>query len=921
LNFLPLLAAAILPQSAALPLATYDLAGKPVAALLPSYDYRVAGQAVEYQGWNYIISPAGLPVDRIKGKGGWDELKLLHDQAKSPPIAEWKTKVVLFQWSDILDEGPDHLLRQRRSGFYDPDIQHAMDSIALFGSMVEAYSGGKVKFVPDVQVEEERMRFTAPGEVAFGPSFATRYFESRINGGAYEADDKVFRGPYNSVFFIHAGLTGQESFTSLYGTPISGLSYSQDFDQKMPGELARRMFQAWISHLAYAAGQHGYRTGAFELAPPGALNLAASRVATPDDVLTASMWTTLANRKDTSDFAQHLPSASEPQPQTWATVADDPWVKLPNLSPESAAKVLGLEAAALTAALQVSDPVAKLIGTGNNGLLVALSYADFISHHVKGVGDPLVVGFLQSKYGPRILMLAPEGLDFLPATPPAPSAAGTLSFKSGDPTIHFSGDFAASVVQDQERGRVGQLKESGTFRNGWAQLLGTGASPLQMPPTGAVDLWVKPLTSDGWSIVVEPSDTAVADFGSHGAAPLEWRGPTTPYFNLAPGAWRHLTLSLPAGTEGVYIAPSISTRNWEFDPKNPPTVLVDDVKINDGAPTPREARPVVVPDATSADPQARAAFAANAIAASTALANLLKDPDDSVLLNAAAAYRRIKDKSALSLLGELAKSLNSRIAEQAMEALNFEGSDMARGTLIQALALGPFEHNKYYACTILARQKDPFLAKEFTNLRSARSWETRLAAVKGIGTAPGLQAPMILLAFLLDTNPEILLNVAKLADTSQEPVAKRMEWYSVNDPHDAVRGYSDIALLRSPIATYAEEGLKGLKDDSVVPRLLILDYLAKSPAESFRAAVEGALSDGTPEVRAAALHALSTFPGAVTAATLEHVKLEKDPRVQTALLDLAETKSVKLAPETLDVLEHSADSAVARRAKALPRVD
>ena len=52
------------------------------------------------------------------------------------------------------------------------------------------FNGGAVALVMEVDVESEWMRDSGPS--AFGAAFARNYFEGRINGGTYEAEDKVF---------------------------------------------------------------------------------------------------------------------------------------------------------------------------------------------------------------------------------------------------------------------------------------------------------------------------------------------------------------------------------------------------------------------------------------------------------------------------------------------------------------------------------------------------------------------------------------------------------------------------------------------------------------------------------------------------------------------------------------------------------
>jgi len=131
-----------------------------------------------------------------------------------------------------------------------------------------------------------------------------------------------------------------------------------------------------------------------------------------------------------------------------------------------------------------------------------------------------------------------------------------------------------------------------------------------------------------------------------------------------------------------------------------------------------------------------------------------------------------------------------------------------------------------------------------------------------------------------------------------------------------VRAASAIALLRSNQRNMLAEGLKALKDESVVVRLLVLDAIRQKPSPAAQAAVAAALGDSHPEVRALAVRAYAAIPGA-RQEVLTPLLSDPDPRVQLALLDLASANQLQIPAGALSGFRESRDPEVAAKANSM----
>jgi len=144
----------------------------------------------------------------------------------APAPVIWRTKVLIVTQADVLTPDADGLFRQDRSQLDQTQLNALLTALARFAGWVKAETNGQISLSLDVSIDTEVARRSA-GDFQY--DFLKEYAEPRFNGGKYEADDKVYRGPYNSAFVIHPGLVRSWMTTRINETPISSISFYKDW--------------------------------------------------------------------------------------------------------------------------------------------------------------------------------------------------------------------------------------------------------------------------------------------------------------------------------------------------------------------------------------------------------------------------------------------------------------------------------------------------------------------------------------------------------------------------------------------------------------------------------------------------------------------------------------------------------------------
>ncbi|RYG48769.1 hypothetical protein EON79_03515, partial [bacterium] len=205
-----------------------------------------------------------------------------------------------------------------------------------------------------------------------------------------------------------------------------------------------------------------------------------------------------------------------------------------------------------------------------------------------------------------------------------------------------------------------------------------------------------------------------------------------------------------------------------------------------------------------------------------------------------------------------------------------------REQLLILLKRGVTGMAKSEAAFALADSKDPKLAGEIMTLLANRSLQVRQSAAKALAQLPGREPGIIRTAFLRQEDPGIKLEVTMATDGSEETQAGKLRWSAVNEPSDLVRLWSAIRLIPSTIPQARTDGYSVVRDESVLVRVRLVEWMGAHPSEAHRPSLRLALTDRSPLVRAAAVTALKKQANGATDEELKPVANDPDPRVRAA---------------------------------------
>ena len=957
------LAALILCQSPApaqdVTLTTYTFGGKAVAAKVPGDPGPIGedSRIVSFGGKKYLLNADGRIARRFAANGGWSEVREGYAaavQATAPDTPEWRVKVFVLPRNELLDVDANGVARVRRSIMEASEVDLVAESTARFAAMAEAAAHGKIKVRVDFEIDSDPAPQTvSAGHPAFGADFLTQYLASRINGGLFEAEDRVYRGPFDSVFVVHGGLCGPMPSAVVNNTLVTPLAFYAQGRPVGNEALSIAMFNGWVKHLAFAASKAGYGLPT-NLSPSvgvtrGEMAQGYARIDDPEAVFAPSMWGKVWGHQEspTQDFVSHR-GTSEVRPRAWSEVAADPFALLPFLTSEQVAaaagakrfqalgeSVVGFELEGISqpernpfeldARYEPGHEAAAALrydGGQKQLTLVDASFAELFGSNFDPALQPGVLGWLPA--GNRLFLVIQSNV-------PSGNREGDLvqvpGFKSNSapafliaPGEQFpwslkpNGKIADSIpvrsgmivkdAQDPVQGDVLSLTLRGLVRTGSAQLAGQRDGPAIISPaaTPFLSFMLKVQNPEPMTLRFVPADGGpdrLVRVLGRWPKPAEAGEDRTPEVAIPPGDdWKRVVLDLSKLDVGPISAIYWESSEWVgyWPSPNPiaPTVLLDDMEVLATAPVPaNELKLPIAPaaSATSEAPYGRSLFAAQADQnAAVSLLPLLKDPEDDVRLNAARAFQRIRSAEAVPPLLDLIRSLDYRVAEAAMMALAFQDTQEGWDGIKRAVEIGPFDSTRVAAAEAYAKKKDPKSSATFSLMLTSKSWRGRRNGAEGLGILPGDTPQLTAMVFLSEIDPGVRLAVVKLANPKIDDVCRRLLWLAVNDPSDEIRAWSCLRLVQSGTAKYANEGLKGVRDDSVGMRRRLLELIRQNPSEAFRPALRLAVADASPTVRAEALLAFTTVPGEVKREEVENTLNDPDPRVQAALTELRKAK-------------------------------
>src|SRR5579862_645154 len=208
-------------QPAVTPPGAYSLFGKSVVPQAPPVG--LADYATEVKNWPGWGPLTGNPAKPFWVDGDWSSV-LGAPGARNPDsaAAPWRVKVILISSVDFLSPNASGNLVERRGGIYAPTRDRIAQGLALAGAALQAETAGRLSVVYDTVEDPAPYEETVADGAGLGPNALQAYVTPRINGGSFEANDKLYHGPYHLCLVIHAGFS-RPAHCEVAGTPVFGL--------------------------------------------------------------------------------------------------------------------------------------------------------------------------------------------------------------------------------------------------------------------------------------------------------------------------------------------------------------------------------------------------------------------------------------------------------------------------------------------------------------------------------------------------------------------------------------------------------------------------------------------------------------------------------------------------------------------------
>lgn len=750
---------------------------------------------LNWRGWGYLKGVAGTESSLYGTPGDWSALNSLKPVPDGTP--QWRVKVIVFR--NLVRGGRDSLglLRTDRETIEDGQIAEVRRAVQRLSLHLQAASHDHVRPIVDI-VEEDEAMFADFSAASLGADFARPYLATRINGGGYEAEDKVYRGPYSSVICLLPGAVASQPLNGeIYGIPYSVLSIEDALQAAVPGSLDSRLWDSTRQHLTAQAKLRGFAG---------------------------------------------LQFSSSPSADAWSSIG-------------------------ITNSFTAADRVSR--AQAQTALVLDTA-----------IGEGLAYG----------------------STWRAPSSE-------------------AEVVTDVDKGQVVKVTMKGSTRGFGIALpkRSDGVASAFLEDGRTLNISLKTVAKDPFALRLEGKDgqRMWVAFGHEVSFPGDPVLPIAVSPVVTNGTWQNLTIDIGGIAEQAGIK-EVTGLTIEFTPRSrrlsktasePVELFVSDIHFG------KEPITATPDDTTEAEKRALAAIASTK--SNPDLIAALGDRNSLVRLNAADAYTRIKDLEAEPILGNLAIGIDAAIAERALQALAFQGTDTAMAMIRRSVRSSLNDQNKAAASLLLGATKDARYNGDLATLLAARSWRTRLTAVKALTLMGSREAAIIRLAFIAQENPDIKLAVTENVDAKDEPQLRRLLWSAVNEPSDLVRATSALKLIESPLDALRKEGYKSVRDDSPTVRRLILEALAAKPNELHRTAIRLGIADSNSIVRAAAVRAFAALEAGATPEELAPAMEDASPEVSLALIDYVKVKKLDLAASTLKRLRESPFADVREAVKAL----
>lgn len=871
----------------------------------------------ELDGMTFGFSPNGALRGPEVGDGSNKSYENAFSKVVSTRPDTWRVRVQLATATDILDRGS--ALRTRRGYLEKGDIDKVYSALAQFAAMASVESGGRYTFTFDIETDTEpQFQERSEGRVPFDASWLREYLWPRINGFDFKADDKVYRGPYDSVFVVHGGLTSRSSQVELHGTLAHAIPYFRAGAWFGQDTLARDLLTAWNADIAFAAGKSGFAT------PEGWVGKHAFDAGS----FGAAAYLRPSAALDRSQFKANFTAKPSMQGIRAKGADFDAIRKLGHLSSNDLRELAGSDVQAhevnggirfgprsesgkaLDSVFHETESAAYVKVDGPRDLLLVRPgcvrvYAEYLPDS----SDPRIHGFLiAGRYCFTVLTLNDTEADTEARLLGRTLASSEPATAADPPDVLFDGSLERAAAFGTFAAKAGS-DQGVEITSGFGSRLG---GLVLFRSDAVTDFSAKPYLKFRWRssnaepmvlVVRDAEGSAIASFQFFGMLPAEGEAPAyseASVYGKLSDEWQETVLRMPPGVLGRTITLESDPRTGVWGGQSPgnPAVTISSLTASKTGPEVAAPLPYVVQpaaDSPSAEGRARWAYSADASdpVQQAKLISLLSDRQDWVKMNAAFALGKVKDSKIEAALSSALATLDPRVAEQCVLGLAAQETESAITAVSRQVMSAASEWSKLFVIRTLADRKDVRLAGLLSGVYASRSYQVRAEGARALGMMAGREPALLVSVFLQETSPTVRLMATRFANAELDPICRKVLFSAVNDPLDAVRIASYEKLLESSYEAFRAEGLKGIRDDSIYVRLALLERWRANPEEYLRPAIRLGVADSDPRVRAAALRAMAKLPGPVTGEEIGPAVSDDDPRVVDALAELKRAKGLE----------------------------
>jgi hypothetical protein len=903
-------------------LGTVDVGGRQVAVTVPAARGPFGPETphVEIGGWKFQVRSDGNLGVRYRTDGGWGEVAESYPAVatKAASAPEYRIKVFVLDNTMVLEHGRDGVWRERYGSMSPAQKDEIYASLARMKALAETATEGRVRVTFDVVVDSDllfrvarageatehrppptavtRMAVGARPEPAglLGPSWVYDEIGPRVNNDLFEGEDKRYRGPYSSVFVVHATRIWDAATYVVDRTPVSTISWAT-FTEREPGTaLSIQLFYAWLQHLDVSADASLRDSAMTAHLPTGDV------LPTVPHVFDTPVSTSLlknGNRLQAPGFGDGV--APREFGKTDFSVSDArnyDVEKLPPLRGEGAQTLIGWvpQSSALVAPAgeytAVHPSVAARYMEANAGAMPV----GRIGNADGGWDYVLFSGAEKKDNDLAALGLEVGSLPALLIEGPAPTT-GTIALA---PTC--VGEFQATVSNDPTVGQVVTVLEQGSDRRGHV-VLASSPGLIKVEEDTALSFRASCDISDAYVLRVVTASGKSLDamiFGS-AAVPAERDGTGEVVdARRRPGPfWNEFVVPIGAlageTVTEIQLAPPRYASYYARESDGSKSLKIGALSFGPGAATEPQGDP----------PNAEVAWLAQLDGALDPQAvqrvrTALQSGDLDVRLNALGALNRTKNEDLIPDVAPHTSSGSPGEAYLAVRALMHQDVDRAWSGIAHSALRGPFGMNYMFAADALGAKKENVTLEVLGVPLLSLSWRARWAAVRSVNQIDTEQAAVVASATLGAPDPEPIVRFEIVAKDRPASglFARRLLFAAVNDESEWVRATSYLKLIDSETAEIRDQALRGVRDESVAVRLAILAAMARAPKEHYRSALRTAVVDQQAVVRAAALRAFAVQPGAVVAAEVQNTLADRNPLVRAALLELAKAKGIEVPP-------------------------